>query len=220
MDPEKAYVTRFGRWVVRPVKATGFAAVALAVTSGAICAPRQVSMDLRANDHVLAVGDPLVTVILYTDFECSYCGRFAREAFPGIEQDYVDTGDVRWVFRHLPLSQIHAHARKAAEATECAGEQGLFWEYHDVLFNHQSQLTVAHLKSYAGDLGLDQAAFDACLDSGAQAARVQEDVDAAAADHISMTPSFAINGELYEGYGGVAYTRALLDDAIAQAGGG
>jgi protein-disulfide isomerase len=99
----------------------------------------------------------------------------------------------------LPLNSIHQHAQKAAEATECADDQGKFWEYHDLVFANQGALDVDSLKAYAAQLGLDTATFDDCLDSGEQSSEVEKDSEDARASGVSGTPAFFINGELVPG---------------------
>ncbi len=152
----------------------GVAATALCV-GGLSCTPPgnpAEAAKLRDNDHVLAVGDPSVTVIEYSDFQCPFCRAFELEVFPTIKAEYIDTGRVRWVYRHFPLTYLHPYAKRAAEATECAADQGRFWEYHEVAFTNNSALTDDDLKNYAVQLGLDANAFNACLDGGTKSARV------------------------------------------------
>jgi protein-disulfide isomerase len=207
-----------GRYSV--MAASSFAAVAAAILvanagcTGQVPVPGNVDMTVRANDHVLSVGDPSVTVIEYSDFECGFCANFATGTFPALRQAYVDTGKVRWVFRHYPL---HGNSQAAAEASECAADQGMFWEYHDLLFANNSALSEADLKSYAGQLGLDQATFDACLDGGGKAARVQEDADAAMAAGVPGTPTFFIDGQAQVGAPSLEDFSAFLDALVAAA---
>lgn len=191
---------------------------------GATCSPGPADGDpngiltIGPDDHALAVGDPKVTVIEYTDFQCPYCGRFATETFPTIRQDYVDTGKVRWVFRHFPIPG-HANSQAAAEASECAADQGTFWEYKDLLFHNQSALSDADLKAYASQSGLDSASFDACVDGGGKAAHVQEDFSGGIAIGVRGTPTFFINGEKVVGFKSAEAFSSLLDAALAAAGG-
>jgi len=103
------------------------------------------------------------------------------------------------VYRDFPLTSIHQYAQKAAEATECADEQGKFWEYHDLVFANQSAIDVDSLKGYAEQLGLDTATFNDCLDNGEQSAEVEKDVQDAQSYGASGTPAFFINGRLVSG---------------------
>src|SRR5690606_29740680 len=114
-----------------------------------------VPVDLE-RDHVRGPADAPVTLVEYGDFECPHCGR----AEPAVRELLADFGDVRYVWRHLPLTDVHPHAQLAAEATEAAGEQGAFWEMHDLLFAHQDALRAEDLISYAGQLGLDVDQFE------------------------------------------------------------
>jgi len=154
-------------------------------------------------------GDPgaKVTLVEWSDYQCPFCAQHTRETAPRIEQDYVETGKVRVMFRDLPLTQIHPQAAKAAEAARCAGELGAgegYWGMHDHLFETQDAWSgqegaAEHFKGLAGELGLDGAAFAACLDGGAQAAAVQADLAEAQKLGLSGTPSFTVAGAVLEG---------------------
>jgi protein-disulfide isomerase len=112
---------------------------------------------------------------------------------------------------------MHPNAQKAAEATECADDQGKYWEYHDLLYVNQNALDVASLKSYAAQLGLDTATFDECLDAGEQTAEVQKDYQDGQAYGVSGTPAFFINGQLLSGAQPFAAFQQVIDAAIAKA---
>lgn len=129
-----------------------------------------------------------VALIEYSDFECPFCGKFARETLPTLEAKYVRTGQVLVAFRHYPLT-IHALAVKAAEAAECAGKQGKFWEMHDRLFEEPRRLDGTDLRQSAQTLGLDGRAFENCL-SGEAGAKVRADMENAKALGITGTPTF------------------------------
>lgn len=150
----------------------------------------QVSAD---DDPVKGSKNAPVTIIEFSDFQCPYCARFFTQTLPLIEENYIKTGKVKLVYRDFPLS-FHQHAQKAAEAAECADEQGKFWEYHDKIFENQNVLDTASLKQYAKDLGLDVTKFDGCLDSGRMASEVQKDFRDGSQYGVSGTPSFFING--------------------------
>ena len=137
--------------------------------------------------------DVPVTVIEFSDFQCPYCARFFQQTLPQIEEKYIKTGEVRLVYRDFPLG-FHQYAQKAAEASECADEQGKFWQYHDELFENQNALDIASLKKYAEDLSLDTAKFNNCLDSGKMASEVQNDLNEGIKYGVSGTPTFFING--------------------------
>jgi len=139
--------------------------------------------------------DALVTIIEYSDFQCPYCSRVVP-TIKKIEENYG--GDVKIIFKHFPLS-FHPDAQKAAEASECARDQGKFWEYHDKLFENQVALKVDDLKKYARELGLDPAVFNSCLDSGEKESLVKSDLAEGQSKGVRGTPSFLINGQLVVG---------------------
>lgn len=172
-------------------------------------------LSVHDDDHILGFASAPVTVIEYGDFQCPVCGRFFDETYPTIRADYIDTGRVRWVFRHFPLTQVHADARDAAIAAECAGAQGRFFDYHDRLFANQNDLSDAALQAHAAALSLDTASFGACFDSRATASRVDRDIADAAALNLSSTPTFFISGSRVEGFRTVAQMRVLLDQALS-----
>ena len=145
-----------------------------------------------------AVRGPLearVTLVEFADFQCPFCGRLAA-SLKRLQQR--QPGEVRLAFRHFPLD-VHRHAAKAAEAAECAREQGRFWEMHDRLFEVQSRLEARELKAQARALGLDVAAFDRCLDGGLMAPRWREDRRVAESFGLSATPMLFVNGRLLVG---------------------
>jgi Na+/H+ antiporter NhaA len=146
-------------------------------------------------DHVRGSADAPVTLVEYGDFECPYCGR----AEPVVRELLADFGDVRYVWRHLPLTDVHPHAQLAAEAAEAAAAQGAFWEMHDALLTHQDALRPGDLIGYAADLGLDTERFARDLRTHAYAAHVAEDVDTADLATVSGTPTFFINGQRHHG---------------------
>ena len=127
----------------------------------------QVKVDLEARDtdHVLGNPNAKVTVIEYSDFECPFCGRMFSETLPKIKENFVKTGEVKFIYRHFPLRSIHQYAQKAAEASECASEQGKFWEYHDIIFERQNSLNLESLKLWGAELGLNANQFDSCFNS-------------------------------------------------------
>ena len=160
-------------------------------------------------DHLRGPKKAPVTVVEYGDFECPYCGR----AEPVIRELLAGFGDVRYVWRHLPLTDVHPHAQLAAEAAEAAAAQGAFWEMHDTLLRHQDELRPGDLIGYATDLGLDTERFARDLRTHAYAARVAEDVDTADLGSVSGTPTFFINGQRHHG----AYDIDSLSAAVRTA---
>jgi Na+/H+ antiporter NhaA len=160
-------------------------------------------------DHLRGPAKAPVTVVEYGDFECPYCGR----AEPAIRELLADFGNVSYVWRHLPLTDVHPHAELAAEAAEAAAAQGAFWEMHDALLGHQDALKPGDLVGYAVDLGLDAERFARDLRTHAYAARVAEDVDTADLGAVSGTPTFFINGQRHQG----AYDIDSLSQAVRTA---
>jgi len=157
-------------------------------------------------DHIRGPEESPVTVVEYGDFECPYCGQ----AEPAVRELLRDFGDVRYVWRHLPLTDVHPEAQLAAEAAEAAGRQGKFWEMHDLLMDHQDALRPRDLIGYAASLGLGTDRFAADLRKHAGAAHVSEDVDSADLSNVSGTPTFFVNGKRHYG----AYDIQTLKKAV------
>jgi Na+/H+ antiporter NhaA len=161
-------------------------------------------------DHIRGPMEAPVTVVEYGDFECPFCGQ----AEPVVRELLRDFADVRYVWRHLPLNDVHPHAQMAAEAAEAASAQGAFWEMHDLLFRHQDAFEAEDLIGYAEELGLDVAQFADDLRTGSGAAQVADDVDSADLSGVTGTPTFFINGRRHYG----AYDIASLSGAVRVAG--
>jgi protein-disulfide isomerase len=159
--------------------------------------------------------DAPVTLVEFSDFQCPFCLRVA----PTLDRIVADYGDeVRLVYRQLPLTSIHPHAQKAAEASLCAADQGKFWEMHDAMFGAQNQLDVASLKQTAAGLGMDAGAFDQCLDSGAKAGEVAADVQVAQQLGLSGTPAIFINGRYLNGAQPYDVISSVIDDELRRLG--
>lgn len=140
----------------------------------------------------LGNADAPITIIEFSDYQCPFCKRHFTNTLSALKTNYIDTGKVRYVFRDFPLDSIHPYARKAAEAAHCAGDQGKFWDMHDVMFNYQGALMQDNLKGIAHDMKLDVEAFNACLDGGKYAKTVEADVAAGSAAGVTGTPGFFI----------------------------
>jgi Na+/H+ antiporter NhaA len=166
-------------------------------------------------DHIRGRRDAPVTLLEYGDFECPYCAHAA----PIIGRILEQHGDnVRYVFRHLPLTDVHPNAQSAAEAAEAAGAQGKFWEMHDRLFSHQDALGPPDIYRHAADLDLDLGRFSEDLRRRRHAARIAEDVRSADASGVSGTPTFFVNGRRHMGvYDVDTLTRAVMAAARAAA---
>jgi Na+/H+ antiporter NhaA len=161
-------------------------------------------------DHIRGPEDASVTLVEYGDLECPYCGR----AETVVRELLSDFGDLRYVWRHLPLNDVHPHAQMAAEASEAAGAQGKFWEMHDMMLAHQSDLTLRDILGYAQDLELDLDEFKAALRKRKGSGRIAEDVESADLSGVSGTPTFFINGQRHYG----AYDIDSLSSAVRAAG--
>jgi protein-disulfide isomerase len=171
-------------------------------------APRQ-TIDVHSTDPVLGPASAPVEIVEFSDFQCPFC----LAVTPTLKQVRDTFGDrVKIVYRDLPLS-IHPNAFQAAEAAQCAREQGKFWDYHDKLFANQKALDAAHLKQYAGDLTLDTSAFNACLDQRKMKTLVEDDMKAAAQYGVESTPAFFINGRMFLGAQPFdAFRQAIQDE--------
>jgi Na+/H+ antiporter NhaA len=160
-------------------------------------------------DHIRGPDDAPVTLVEYGDFECPYCGM----AEPVIRDLLRDFGDLRYVWRHLPLNDVHLHTQGAAEASEAAAGQGVFWEMYDLLLGNQDALTHDDLVGYARRLDLDVERFEDDLNRQTGAAHIAEDVDGADLSGVSGTPTFFINGRRHYG----AYDTETLSRAVRAA---
>ena len=161
-------------------------------------------------DHVRGRLDAPVTLVEYGDFQCPYCGQ----AYPVVRELLERYGDqVRFVFRHMPFTDLHPAADDAAEAAEAAGAQGRFWEMHDRLFENQLALTPEDLRGHAEALGLDLERFDAELARHDHAARVREHFESGLRSGVPSTPLFFVNGEAHV----EAPSRTALGRAIEAA---
>src|SRR5918995_3325281 len=147
-------------------------------------------------DHVRGPANAPVTLVEYGDFQCPYCG----DAYPVVQELVERYGDnLRFVFRHMPLADLHPRAPAAAEAAEAAAARGRFWEMHDRLFTHQRELSDAHLREHAAAIGLDVERFDSELREGIHRARVEEDLRSGVRSGTPSTPRFFINGVMHQG---------------------
>ena len=194
-------------WVVFRITA----ALPLARRARALLGTTESIVDLAVpvhpeRDHVRGPCDAPVTLVEYGDFECPFCGQ----AEPAVRDLLADFGDIRYVWRHLPLRDVHPHAQLAAEASEVAAIQGAFWGMHDLLLDHQGALLVPDLLAYAERLGLDVPRFGRDLNRHVGAARVADDVDSADLSGASGTPTFFLNGRRHHG----AFDLESLSDAV------
>ena len=151
-----------------------------------------------AGNAVLGNPDAPVTIILFGDYECPYCERAFSGAEAKIRDTYVADGRVKMVFRDFPLD-FHEAATPAAEAAQCAGAQGNYWEYHDALFKSQADLATLNYGALAAELGLDRTSFTSCVTERTFKDEVQADLAAGQALGVKGTPATFINGTLVPG---------------------
>ncbi len=178
--------------------------------------------DIVDDDPYLGSPDAPVTFVEFSDFQCPFCRRLFRETLPQLKEDFIKTGKVKFVYRDYPISSIHGMAETYAQAGECADDQGRFWPMHDKIFEEQerqgsgtiTKFSAADVKGWARDIGLDGAAFDACLDSGKHAPEVAKDFSDGQALGVSGTPTVFVNGRSV--VGALPYTqfKALIEEAL------
>ena len=156
-----------------------------------------------------------VTIVEFSDFQCPYCGRFFTQTLPSIKKDYIDTGKAKLVFRDFPLS-FHPNAAPAAEAAECANEQGKYWGYHDKLFENQDSLSSELYLTLAEELGLDSDKFKTCIESNKYSEEVQADFSYGAKVGVSGTPTFFINGLKLVGAQPYEAFKQMIDAELAK----
>ncbi len=154
----------------------------------------------------------------YSDFQCPFCATFFQDSYAQLKAEYIDTGKIEFSYKHFPLSSIHPNAEKAAEAYECAKDQGKASPYHDALFDKQSEWanlsdSTGKFESYAQQLGLDVSTFTQCLTSGSKAAKVQQDVQEGSAKGVTGTPTFFINGTKLVGAQPYSVIKQAIDSA-------
>ena len=148
-------------------------------------------------DHIQGEMDAPLTLVEYGDYECPYCGQ----AYPIVKEVQERLGDdLRFVFRNFPLRQMHPHAESAAEAAEAAAAQDedIYWEMHDLIYEHQDDLSEDDLQRYASDLGLDAERVASELEEGTHRDRVEEDLMSGARSGVNGTPTFFVNGERFD----------------------
>jgi len=181
-------------------------------------------LNARPQASFNTMGDPNapVKIIEYSDFQCPYCARFWQNTEPALVEAYVSTGKVYFEYRSVGLF-LGAESKRAAEAAYCAGDQGKFWEMHDVIFANQGAVENggayqdARLVAFADELGLDLAQFKDCFNNNKYAARVDQDGLEASQAGVSATPSFLINGKLMEGAQPFAEFQKQIDVILAAA---
>ena len=170
----------------------------------------ELAVPVQSIDHVMGPSHTPVTIVEYGDFECPNCKQAAPAVKLLLERF---AGRVRAVFRHFPLEEVHPHALAAAEAAECAGGQGKFWEMHDLLFANQDHLKTNQLHSYAERLQLDMARYTSEMDDEVYRQRIREQMEGARRSGVRATPTFFVNGRLQD----VSFGMRSLFDAVEAA---
>lgn len=184
----------------------------MAILVGLILVSKSINQDYShaTTTTTIPAGNKTVTILEYSDFQCPYCAR-AENTMKEIKKAYGDRVEI--IFKHFPLP-FHSYAEKAAEASECARDQGKFWEYHDMLFENQNKLDVDSLKKYATKLGLDREKFDSCLDNGEKADIVKSNYDEGVSKGVSGTPTFFINGRKLVGAQPFEKFKSVIDSEL------
>ena len=185
--------------------------------------PTPRSTDIPRQGTTLGNPDAPVTIVEYTDFQCTFCARVAQESLPQIEEEYVATGKAKLVCKHVAF--LGEESQWAAEAADCADEQGKFWEYYDILFANQAEqhntgaFSKVRLKAFAEALGLDTSSFNACLDEGKYVNDVAATNLEARRREINSTPTFFVGQTELEGAKSYAEFKKAIDDELARLGG-
>ena len=170
------------------------------------------TFEIKSTDHIRGSVNAPITLVEFSDFQCPYCGQH----YPTLKKILNDyQGKVRLVYKHFPLT-FHQFSEKAAEASECASEQGKFWEYHDKLFENQQNLSAENLKQWAKDLALNSSQFNNCLDSGKYASKVQADYNEGQQKGVNGTPATFVNGKLISGAVPYNTLKTAIDAIINQ----
>jgi protein-disulfide isomerase len=154
--------------------------------------------------YLLGSDSAPVEITEYADYQCPGCQQFETLQFPQVKRQLIETGRVRWRYRDFPLDQIHPHARLAAHSAACANDQGKYWEQHRLIYEGQAEWSPARnpvpiFERYAGQAGLDVAAYNACMTEVKYGGRIQASHDEAIRMNVGVTPTFLIAGRLYPG---------------------
>lgn len=226
--PETGKKTWMGSvmWITVTAILLALVMVAISVWSATQKGSVNVTTPLTVERHGNEKGAPNapVVVIEYADFQCPACGYVARLIEPQVDREYIATGKVRWVYRHFPI--LGQESEWAAQASRCAQDQGKFWEYHDLLFQNQrgeniGTFNIDNLKKFAQSprLNMDMKAFNECFDTGKYVKAVQDEGIEGRMKGVSSTPTFFINGLVYQGAPRTYESfKGMLEDALRNAG--
>lgn len=172
--------------------------------------------EARLLDDDVILGDPKapVTFAVFGDFQCPYCSKLYKEVEMGLREEFIAKKIVKMVNRDLPLDSIHPYARRAAEAAECARDQGKYWAYHDMLYENQGRIPTMNYADEAGKLGMNKDQFKQCVDSGKYKDEVEKDSKEAVALGLRGTPGVFVNGKLFPGAFPYADFKAAILEAL------
>ena len=201
-------------FTARPIIAVGWLCCFLLNLISSGCQSKSTNEGLVGPEPTLGSATAPVTIIKFSDFQCSYCKRFWADTLPQLKEAYIDKGKVRFIYRHFAI--LGKHSEQAAQAAECAAEAGKFWEYHDQLFKNQGALafTETKLKQYAGAIGLDAEALGACLKAGKYQGKVDRDTAAAARLGGRGTPFFVVNQRFLVGAQPYAVFEKMIEEEL------
>lgn len=176
------------------------------------------------NGHLPPLGkaDAKVTIVEFSDLQCLFCRKFWKDTLPQIKKDYIDKGLVKLVYRQYPLPpDLHPAARDLSEASECANDQGKFWEFHDKAFEEQAKqgegtiaITTEDITSWAADLGLDVAKFTSCFTNKSATKKIDDDMAEGQKVNVSSTPTFYINGQMVVGALPYSSFKTIIDEQL------
>ena len=202
---------RFGPW---PTIGAGWLICLLLTPLSAISQTKSANQVSAGTGPTLGSPSAPVTIIEFSDFQCSFCKRFWAETLPKLKEAYLDTGKARFIYRHFAI--LGKHSEQAALAAACAEAQGKFWEYHDQLFKNQGGLafTEAKLKQYAGDIGLNAGVFGTCLGTGKYREKVERETAAAANLGGRGTPFFIVNQRPLVGAQPYVVFQKMIDEEL------
>ena len=195
VEPEKIII-RNAEDVVGPIQTQQSTQSSLSTNS-----PSLISISLD-DDPVKGNPDAPITIVEFSDFQCPFCAKFHSTTLPQLEANYIDSGKVKFVYRDFPIQDIHPNAVAAALASECADEQGMFWEYHDLVFENQKKwqglsgnAMVDTFEQYALELGLNTSDFNTCFESGKYVDEVKKDLQDGVSYGVTGTPGFFIGND-------------------------
>lgn len=182
--------------------------------------PEKVEVKVDPNDHVLGNLKAKVAIVEFSDFQCPFCRSFWSNVLPEIKRDYIDTGKAKFVYKHYPLD-FHPGARPAAEASECANDQGKFWEFHDKVFEEQARLGQGTIQfgkpeiiKWAEAVGLNMSQFSECFNSGKYVQRVSDDMAYGTQLGVGGTPTTYINGQKIVGAQPFVSFKTVIDGLL------